>query len=90
MDLIKQVAEMEEEGEKKIVGMVRGCIKTVSCGRKLFRNGSSNDDGEDDSTKIITPIYAKVASILGLRVCPSHRYFILFSFLPSISGIHIG
>ncbi|KAL3722285.1 hypothetical protein ACJRO7_034633 [Eucalyptus globulus] len=62
------VAEMEVEGERKIVGMVRGCIKTVSCGR-----GSSNDDGEDDSTKIMTPIYAKVASILGLRVCPSHR-----------------
>ncbi|XP_030523190.1 probable N-acetyltransferase HLS1 [Rhodamnia argentea] len=68
------VAEMEQEGERKIVGMVRGCIKTVSCGgRKLFRNGSSNGDGENDPTKIISPIYAKVASILGLRVCPSHR-----------------
>ncbi|XP_030475559.2 probable N-acetyltransferase HLS1 [Syzygium oleosum] len=55
------VAEMEVEGERKIVGMVRGCIKTVSCGR-----GSSHDDGEN-------PIYAKVATILGLRVCPSHR-----------------
>ncbi|KAK3221222.1 hypothetical protein Dsin_008247 [Dipteronia sinensis] len=53
------VAEIGEE----IVGMIRGCIKTVTCGKKLSRNGKNKH----------LPVYTKVAYILGLRVSPSHR-----------------
>ncbi|MBA0770275.1 hypothetical protein Gotri_018933 [Gossypium trilobum] len=52
---------------KEIVGMIRGCIKTVTCGKKLYRNGKSNHP-----TKPF-PVYTKLAYILGLRVSPSHR-----------------
>ncbi|XP_058114062.1 probable N-acetyltransferase HLS1 [Magnolia sinica] len=48
----------EYEGEKGIVGVIRGCIKTVTRGRKPFTD---------------FPIYTKVAYILGLRVSPTHR-----------------
>ncbi|OVA17107.1 GNAT domain [Macleaya cordata] len=55
------VAEMGEE--KEIVGLIRGCIKTVTCGKKLSRNGKNTH----------LPVYTKLAYILGLRVSPSHR-----------------
>ena len=61
---------MAEIGEE-IVGMIRGCIKTVTCGKKLSRNGKNNDQNKH------LPVYTKVAYILGLRVSPSHRYFIV-------------
>ncbi|WCJ31385.1 Acyl-CoA N-acyltransferases (NAT) superfamily protein [Euphorbia peplus] len=54
------VAELGDE----IVGMIRGCIKTVTCGKKLSRHLKSSKP---------LPIYTKVAYILGLRVSPSHR-----------------
>ncbi|EEF37087.1 probable N-acetyltransferase HLS1 [Ricinus communis] len=57
------VAELGEE----IVGMIRGCIKTVTCGRKLSRHVKNNDPPKP------LPVYTKVAYILGLRVSPSHR-----------------
>ncbi|KAK2657615.1 hypothetical protein Ddye_010667 [Dipteronia dyeriana] len=57
------VAEIGEE----IVGMIRGCIKTVTCGKKLSRNGKNNNQNKH------LPVYTKVAYILGLRVSPSHR-----------------
>ncbi|OMP01857.1 hypothetical protein COLO4_11556 [Corchorus olitorius] len=57
------VAELSST--KEIVGMIRGCIKTVTCGKKLSRKN-------DPTTKTL-PIYTKVAYILGLRVSPSHR-----------------
>ncbi|KAK0603935.1 hypothetical protein LWI29_010299 [Acer saccharum] len=57
------VAELGEE----IVGMIRGCIKTVTCGKKLTRNGKNNNQNKH------LPVYTKVAYILGLRVSPSHR-----------------
>lgn len=56
------VAEMGKE--KEIVGMIRGCIKTVTCGRKLTRNAKTNKH---------VPVYTKLAYVLGLRVSPSHR-----------------
>ncbi|KAK8652926.1 hypothetical protein V6N13_126949 [Hibiscus sabdariffa] len=52
---------------KEIVGMIRGCIKTVTCGKKLSRNTKSNDPIKP------LPVYTKLAYILGLRVSPSHR-----------------
>ncbi|KAG9160495.1 hypothetical protein Leryth_022320 [Lithospermum erythrorhizon] len=54
------VAEMVVEEKKVVVGMIRGCIKTVTCGKKR-----SNDH--------FKPLFTKVAYILGLRVSPSHR-----------------
>ncbi|KAJ8567335.1 hypothetical protein K7X08_019543 [Anisodus acutangulus] len=54
--------------ERAIVGMIRGCIKTVTCGKKLSRNAKNSSD----STKPL-PIFTKLAYILGLRVSPSHR-----------------
>ncbi|CAK8539645.1 unnamed protein product [Lathyrus sativus] len=55
------VAEIGEE----IVGMIRGCIKTVTCGKSLSRSKTS-------LTKQI-PVYTKLAYILGLRVSPNQR-----------------
>ncbi|XP_078430365.1 putative N-acetyltransferase HLS1 [Wolffia australiana] len=53
----------ETGGEKKeIVGLVRGCIKTVTCGTKTV--GGENHP---------VPVYTKLAYLLGLRVVPSHR-----------------
>ncbi|KAK4477449.1 hypothetical protein RD792_016672 [Penstemon davidsonii] len=62
------VAEMVVVGggidkeRREIVGMIRGCVKTVTCGTKF-------------STKPpeVVPVYDKVGYILGLRVSPSHR-----------------
>lgn len=67
-----QVAEMGEE--KEIVGIIRGCVKTVTCGKKVSRNGKSN--AETPSKPV--PVYTKLAYILGLRVSPSHRCLLPF------------
>lgn len=68
-----QVAEIVvhngQNEEKSIVGMIRGCIKTVTCGTKLSRSGVKNSS---DSAKPL-PIFTKLAYILGLRVSPAHR-----------------
>ncbi|KAM6564186.1 hypothetical protein CsatB_024184 [Cannabis sativa] len=63
------VAESIIGEEKEIVGMIRGCIKTVTCGKKLSRNGKNNNE----ATPKPVPVYTKVAYVLGLRVSPSHR-----------------
>ncbi|KAK4260171.1 hypothetical protein QN277_003321 [Acacia crassicarpa] len=57
------VAEIGDE----IAGMIRGCIKTVTCGKKLPRNRNKSQFTET------LPVYTKVAYILGLRVSPSYR-----------------
>ncbi|CAL1380844.1 unnamed protein product [Linum trigynum] len=54
------VAQIGDE----IVGMIRGCIKTLTCGRKLVRIPKQ---------RISLPVYTKAAYVLGLRVSPSHR-----------------
>ncbi|KAL9229831.1 hypothetical protein vseg_005257 [Gypsophila vaccaria] len=64
------VDEEEEESGSKIVGMIRGCIKTVTCGKKYPR--PSKFQSYHDSIRPI-PIYTKAAYILGLRISPSHR-----------------
>ncbi|XP_008792559.1 probable N-acetyltransferase HLS1 [Phoenix dactylifera] len=53
--------------EGEIVGLVRGCIKTVACGKKPHRAGAPPRHHTP------SPIYTKVAYLLGLRVSPSHR-----------------
>ena len=63
--ICKQVAETITRAEKEIVGLIRGCIKTVTCGKKNQRLAKNQTT--------IAPIYTKVAYILGLRVSPSHR-----------------
>ncbi|KAL9326862.1 hypothetical protein ACSQ67_007507 [Phaseolus vulgaris] len=59
------VAEIGQE----TVGMIRGCIKTVTCGKKLHRHGKNST--EPGSKQV--PVYTKLAYILGLRVSPHHR-----------------
>ncbi|CAO2828183.1 unnamed protein product [Amaranthus hypochondriacus] len=69
------VAELVEEGEegkkekREIVGMIRGCIKTVTCGQKYPRPSKSTLYNPFKPL----PIFTKLAYILGLRVSPSHR-----------------
>ncbi|KAI3462694.1 hypothetical protein Pfo_019357 [Paulownia fortunei] len=69
------VAEMvvvgggEDKERREIVGMIRGCIKTVTCGTKLSRNGKNCSSKPPEPL----PVYTKLAYILGLRVSPSHR-----------------
>ncbi|XP_028244453.1 probable N-acetyltransferase HLS1 isoform X3 [Glycine soja] len=48
--------------------MIRGCIKTVTCGKRLSRNGKHNNTNAKH-----VPVYTKVAYILGLRVSPNRR-----------------
>ncbi|XP_021714442.1 probable N-acetyltransferase HLS1 [Chenopodium quinoa] len=72
--LVAEVVEEDEQGKEKrvIVGMIRGCIKIVTCGKKLTRSSKSTLYENHDSPKI-TAILTKLAYILGLRVSPSHR-----------------
>ncbi|KAG0488949.1 hypothetical protein HPP92_007760 [Vanilla planifolia] len=52
--------------EKGIVGIVRGCVKTITCGKKTPRPSAA-------VAAVAAPIYTKAAYILGLRVSPCHR-----------------
>ncbi|KAI4381248.1 hypothetical protein MLD38_007340 [Melastoma candidum] len=60
----------EKEGKKEIVGMIRGCVKTVTCGKRLARSGNLGNGG---AAPRHVPVYTKVGYILGLRVSPAHR-----------------
>eukprot|EP01018_Ginkgo_biloba_P037090 Gb_28962 [translate_table: standard] len=57
---------------KEIVGLIRGCIKTVACGKKLISDGSINGENRNGNGNA-APVYTKAAYILGLRVSPTHR-----------------
>ncbi|XP_022932904.1 probable N-acetyltransferase HLS1 isoform X2 [Cucurbita moschata] len=61
------VAEIAAHNE--IVGMIRGCIKTVTCCSKSTRNAGINASDLPQ----LAPVYTKLAYILGLRVSPDHR-----------------
>ncbi|XP_022950471.1 probable N-acetyltransferase HLS1 [Cucurbita moschata] len=67
------VAATGEENE--IVGMIRGCIKTVTCGQKLSRAppNPKTHHHHHHSTNHHLPVFTKLAYILGLRVSPAHR-----------------
>ncbi|XP_009780724.1 putative N-acetyltransferase HLS1 isoform X3 [Nicotiana tabacum] len=52
--------------------MIRGCIKTVTCGKKLSRNAKNSSDSIKPHPQPL-PLFTKLAYILGLRVSPSHR-----------------
>lgn len=72
----QQVAATADQNE--IVGMIRGCIKTVTCGQKLSRSAIPNSDHQPPKH---LPVYTKLAYILGLRVSPAHRYVFVFLFV---------
>ncbi|CAD5185077.1 unnamed protein product [Musa acuminata subsp. malaccensis] len=55
---------------REIVGVIRGSVKIVACGRKMPRQGGG---GTRTHGPAAAPIYTKVGYILGLRVLPSHR-----------------
>ncbi|GAB4849051.1 Probable N-acetyltransferase hls1 [Ancistrocladus abbreviatus] len=62
--------EQERANEKReIVGIIRGCIKTVTCGKKFSRNGKN---APDQPSKPL-PVFTKLAYVLGLRVSLSYR-----------------
>lgn len=73
----------ELSSTKEIVGMIRGCIKTVTCGKKLSRNGKNNDPIKP------LPVFTKLAYILGLRVSPLHRFFCVLKIVLPIMGQQI-
>ncbi|XP_073005225.1 probable N-acetyltransferase HLS1-like [Typha latifolia] len=58
------VAETTNGPVREIVGLVRGCIKTVSCGTHNPHRFPARHH---------TPLFTKVAYLLGLRVSPYHR-----------------
>ncbi|PHT54817.1 putative N-acetyltransferase HLS1-like [Capsicum baccatum] len=67
--LVAEIVVGNGEEKRRIVGMIRGCIKTVTCGKRVSRNNH-------DFTKLPhqhLPVFTKLAYILGLRVCPHHR-----------------
>ncbi|CAN8283963.1 unnamed protein product [Cochlearia groenlandica] len=69
---IMLVAEICMEENKELVGMIRGCIKTVTCGTTKTHDLSHNSQN-DVVTTTTKPLYTKLAYVLGLRVSPTHR-----------------
>jgi hypothetical protein len=65
------------EVAKQIVGVVRGGVNDVVCRSKKITGVSE----EDASSLTIVPVYARVGYLLGLRVCPLHRYLLILSSL---------
>ncbi|XP_020575536.1 probable N-acetyltransferase HLS1 [Phalaenopsis equestris] len=61
------VAETCGPAEREIVGVLRGCVKTITCGKTAPRNSTGAAGGGAG------PIFTKAGYILGLRVLPSHR-----------------
>ncbi|KAG1366884.1 N-alpha-acetyltransferase 20 [Cocos nucifera] len=53
---------------KEIVGLIRGSVKTVTCGMTAPRNAAAKQQNPPP-----IPVYGKVAYILGLRVAPFYR-----------------
>ncbi|KAI0523463.1 hypothetical protein KFK09_005858 [Dendrobium nobile] len=51
--------------KKEIVGLIRGCVKTITCGKRSPRPSAT--------ATAAVPIYTKAAYIVGLRVSPFHR-----------------
>lgn len=70
-ELVVVASKEESQVRREIVGMIRGCIKTVTCGKKFSRISNGNKDRRP--TNPFLPIYTKLAYVLGLRVSPSHR-----------------
>ncbi|XP_042431784.1 probable N-acetyltransferase HLS1 [Zingiber officinale] len=64
--LVAEIAIGQEN--RAIVGIIRGCVKIVTCGTKKPRLAAGDPAGASP-----VPIYAKVAYLLGLRVSPFHR-----------------
>ncbi|XP_038983717.1 probable N-acetyltransferase HLS1 [Phoenix dactylifera] len=65
------VAETSEP-VKEIVGIIRGSVKTVTCGKSIPRNAGAVTAMKHQNP-LPAPMYTKVAYILGLRVSPFYR-----------------
>lgn len=65
------MAELIRGPQREIVGLVRGCIKTVACG--ATKNLNNHPSLTSCAKHHTVSIYAKVAYLLGLRVSPPHR-----------------
>ncbi|KAH0467941.1 hypothetical protein IEQ34_002974 [Dendrobium chrysotoxum] len=63
------VAETCGPGNGEIVGVIRGCVKTITCGKTTPRSSAGGGMAAGEAV----PIFTKAAYILGLRVSPSHR-----------------
>ncbi len=75
---------------KQIVGVVRAGVKDVVCGTKKIVTAAAAAASVDQlqqqqqqkqlrnaataAATVEVPVYARVGYLLGLRVCPSHRY----------------
>ncbi len=70
---------------KQIVGVVRAGVKDVVCGTKKIVTAAAAAASIDQQQKqlenaataaatVEVPVYARVGYLLGLRICPSHRY----------------
>jgi hypothetical protein len=72
---------------KQIVGVVRAGVKDVVCGTKKIVTAAAAAASVDQQQQkqlenaataaaatVEVPVYARVGYLLGLRVCPSHRY----------------
>jgi len=70
------------EVAKQIVGVVRGGVNDVVCRSKKISDVSE----EDASSVTIVPVYARVGYLLGLRVCPLHRYLLTYSLITLEAG----
>ncbi|WOK99636.1 putative N-acetyltransferase HLS1 [Canna indica] len=66
------VAELIRGPQREIVGLIRGCIKTVACGTNRPHR-CTTPTAKNHTASSPSPIYAKVAYLLGLRVSPAHR-----------------
>lgn len=58
------------------MGLIRGCVKTVTCGKKKKKkeeNSAAGTDTDADADAAMAPVYTKLGYLLGLRVSPSHR-----------------
>ncbi|XP_075492605.1 putative N-acetyltransferase HLS1 [Primulina tabacum] len=62
-----------DEERREIVGMIRGCIKTVTCGNRESRNDKNIYFRIFSKPPQLFPVYTKLAYISGLRVSPLHR-----------------
>ncbi|XP_020580193.1 probable N-acetyltransferase HLS1 [Phalaenopsis equestris] len=51
--------------KKEIVGLIRGCVKTITCGKRAPRPAAA--------AAAAVAIYTKAACIVGLRVSPRYR-----------------
>ncbi|XP_020095730.1 probable N-acetyltransferase HLS1-like isoform X1 [Ananas comosus] len=71
-----QVAEVVSGPDRAIVGLVRGCVKSVSRGSPIRLPAKHHTAAEHR-----TPLFSTVAYLLGLRVSPPYRKFDIYIYI---------